>query len=447
MDFQFGQSLFKRVRILSYPVVLIASFLLLTGQAGCDRLPFFGGQKPVTLKYWGLWEPSEVMAPLINKYQKSNHKVKIEYEKQSPREYRERLISRIAAGGGPDIFRFHNSWVPMLKNHLYQIPNKIVEKTTFDKIFYPVSVSDLTATNGVWGIPLEFDGLGLYINLDLFKAAGIDKIPTTWDELRTTASQLTVRDGGKIKTAGVALGSAKNVDHFSDILALMMLQNGATLINPTDQLAQDAVDFFTLFTKAPVEARVWDETQPASTLAFAQGNLAMYFAPSWRVFEIKAANPSLNFKIVPVPQLPGAKVTWASYWVEGVSVKSKNKEAAAAFLKFLSQPDNLQLFYTEAAKTRLFGEPYSRVDLAQTLADDPFVGAYLADAATAKSGPFSSTTFDNGLNDRTIAVLAQSVDLVLKGQSAKDVLTAADRDLQTIFAEFGLVSPPAATPR
>ncbi len=409
-------------------------------------IPFFGQrEQPVTIKYWGLWEPKSVMDAVFAKYQATNPNVTIEYELQTPRDYRERLQERIQTGTGPDIFRFHNTWVPMLKNELAQIPESAIDKQTFKNTYYEVAVKDLTAPNGLWGVPLEFDGLGLYYNEDLLKAAGFTQPPTNWDQLRTMAATLTVRDQtGKIQTSGVALGTAENIDHFSDILAVMMLQNGVDLSKiitgseKRDKLATDALDFYTLFRKA--DTRVWDETQESSTQAFAGGRLAFYLAPSWRAFEIKTANPALNFKITPIPQLPGGRVNWASYWVEGVSTKSENKEVAHDLLKFLTQPDTLQAFYTEAAKLRLFGEPYPQPALASQVLTDPFVGAYIQSAPTAKSFPAATFTFDNGLNDRIVNFFADAVNSVNAGTPTKAALETLTKGINQVFSQFGVTA-------
>ena len=72
------------------------------------------------------------------------------------------------------------------------------------------------------------DGLGLYINEDLFATAGVTP-PTTWTEVISIVPRLTVKNGSTIVTSAIALGTATNVEHFSDILALMFLQNGASL--------------------------------------------------------------------------------------------------------------------------------------------------------------------------------------------------------------------------
>lgn len=435
---------FGKKSIVFYSFLIFAPAIF----AACT-IPFFGQKQPepVTIKYWGLWESKEVMEQVFAKYTQANPHVTIAYELNDPRDYRERLQARIAQGSGPDIFRFHNTWVPMLKTELAQIPSSVIDSQTFKNSFYPVAVTDLQAPEGFWGIPLEFDGLGLYYNVDLLKAAGITAPPANWDQLRTTAATLTVKDeAGKIKTSGVALGTADNIDHFSDILAVMMLQNGVDLKNiatgdeKRDGLAVDALDFYTLFAKSG-EARTWDDTLESSTLAFAAGKLAFYFGPSWRAFEIKTANPTLAFKIAPIPQLPGERINWATYWVEGVSAKSKVSKEAFKLLKFLSQEDTLQTFYTEAAKIRLFGEPYPLVSLGGSIAQDPFVGAYIQQAPTAQSFPAVAATFDNGLNDRIINFFKDAVNSVNSGTNTKTALETLSKGISQVYSQFGITSP------
>jgi len=386
------------------------------------------------LVYWGLWEPESVMAEIISEYQNSHPKIKINYVLQSPKDYRERLQTAIMKGSGPDIFRFHNTWVQMLKDYLAPIPSTVMDSATFEKIFYPVAKNDLRLGSNYIGIPLEIDNLALFYNEEIFSIAG--KLPpTTWDEFRKTALELTVRDAaGKIQTAGAALGVTSNVDHWSDILGLMFLQNGANLEKPTDNLAEDALTFFTLFSRFD---RVWDETLPSSTYFFASGRLAMYFGPSWRFFEIKALNPKLKFKIIPVPQLPGVNITWASYWVEGVNNKSGNVTEAWEFLKYLSSKQTMEKLYQAQSKLRFFGEPYSRTDMADLLKNEPYVGVFVEQAPKAKSWYLSSRTFDNGINDKIIKYYEDAVNAVNKGAGPKEALATVAQGVAQVLSQYG----------
>lgn len=393
------------------------------------------GDKKITLTYWGLWEPESVINPIITEYQKTHPGVVINYSQKSHKDYRERLQSALARGEGPDIFRFHNTWLPMLKKELAPAPSEIVQILDLEKNFYPVVSEDVKVAGQVFGVPLEFDSLALFYNTKIFNTAGKSP-PTTWEDLRRTALDLTVRDkDGNIQVAGVALGTTNNVDHFSDILGLMMLQNGADLSKPTGPLAEDALKFYTLFAMTD---KVWDRNLPGSTYAFATEKVAMIFAPSWRAHEIDQINPNLKYKTIPVPQLPETKVAWATYWVEGVSAKSKNIKAAWEFLAYLSSKEELTKLYTKASQIRNFGEPYPRKDLLAQLENDPVVGAFVKQGPYAKSWYLCSQTHDNGINDRMIKYFEDAVNAVLQGKPATNALTTAAQGVAQILAQYGI---------
>ncbi len=424
---------------LKIVITLFAAVVL----AGCTLIPGLKKQESVTLRYWGLWESATTVNQIIADYKKIKPNVEIIYEKKSPQQYREALVNQTQQGKGPDIFRFHNTWTPMIESILSPVPSSVVSQSEFKKNFYPTVISDIRNSQKQFvGVPLEVDGLGLFWNEDILKAAGITAPPSTWQELAQIAAALTVRDqAGNIQTAGVALGTASNVDHFSDILGLMILQNGGDPKLPTDKASADALEYYASFAKG--NNRVWDETLPSSTVAFAGANVAMYFAPSWRAIEIKNANPLLRFRVAPVPQLEGGKVAWASYWVEGVSAKSPHQQEAWEFVKYLVQDDTLVKFYGEAAKSpgRFFGEPYPKVSMAPKLASDPVVGAFIADAPYMRSFPMASRTFDNGLNDQIIKAYEDAVNSVAKGNTPKGALEIAAKNIGTVLSRFTRTAP------
>jgi len=69
----------------------------------------------------------------------------------------------------------------------------------------------VTKDNKIYGLPWNAYAMGLGYNIKLLKAAGFDKPPATWDELRTMAKKLTNRDAGvvgfsMINDAGPATG-------------------------------------------------------------------------------------------------------------------------------------------------------------------------------------------------------------------------------------------------
>jgi multiple sugar transport system substrate-binding protein len=368
-------------------------------------------------------------------FEAQNPGIKVNYQQQTYRDYRERLQAAIASGKGPDIFRFHASWVPMLKSELSEMPATVFTPSQFQQTFFPVASEQLLQSGKLYGVPLMYDGLALIYNKEVFNTANAQP-PKTWAELRDLAQKLTIRENGKIRRGGIAIGNATNVDNFSDILGLLMLQNGANPADPTSQKAQEALQFYTDFY---TQSRVWDASLPNSTVAFARGDAAMIIAPSWRIHEIRTQNPNITIGVAPVPQLGSTKITWATYWAEGVSAQSKNKEAAWKLLKFLSTPEALQKLHSDASKERSFGEIYPRVDMANMLADSPYAAAYLADAPYAKDWYMNSFTHDNGLNDQIIKYFEDAVTgVVNQTTSANVAMTTVSQGLLQILRQYNL---------
>lgn len=429
-----------------FPILLV--LLLILGAIGGAVYYFFGQKNEntavtpgtsttakKTITYWGLWEPTTVMQEVLSDFEKQNPEYKVEYVQQSYKEYRERLQAEIAKGTGPDVFRFHASWVPMLKNELSPLPDKIMTQSEFSQTFYPVATQQLTYNNQIVGIPLMIDGLGLYYNKDIFSVANKTP-PKNWEELKQTSQALTIRAGDKITRGGVAMGTTSNVEHFSEIVALLMLQNGADPANPTTPQAIEAINFYLDFGE---KLKVWDTTLPNATVAFAKGDVAMMIAPSWRAHEIKQQNPNLQFDIVPVPQLPDKeRTTWASFWAEGVSQQSKDKDGAWKLLKYLSSAEVEKKFYSEASKTRAFGELYSRKDLADEIANAQYVGAYIQDAPYAKAWYLNAYTHDNGINDQIIKYYEDALN---KGIGAlSESMKTVQQGMTQVLSQYGVVS-------
>ena len=396
-----------------------------------------GSSSDITV--WG-FEDGGLMSDVFSKFEATSG-IEVVYAQQTKEDYRERLVNSLARGVGPDVFIFHNSWVPMILAYADRIPKEVLDDSSYQNTFYPIVSSDLKTEEGFLGIPLWLDGLALYINGDIFASSG-KSAPITWDELRRTAYDLTRKDvDGRIVQAGVALGVTSNVDHWQDIVSLMMLQNGASIQNPDDKLASHSLSFFTIFEK---EDKVWDETLPASTLAFSKGKVAMYFAPSWRALEIRKLNPNLSFRIVPVPQLPKfsaqeSDVTAASYWVWGVSQKSKNKKNAWELLRFLSEKETMVSFYQSGLIY-----PYSRVDAADLVADN-YLSAYLEAAQFAKSSYLVSFTYDggSGINTRFSKVYEKALELIRERGESEEVLENLATEVRGILKDWGV---PGGTP-
>ncbi|MFC1710491.1 ABC transporter substrate-binding protein, partial [Patescibacteria group bacterium] len=335
-----------------------------------------------------------------------------------------------------------NTWVPMLGNELDNVPNSVMGTADFAQNYYPVITSDVASGTGLVGVPMGYDALTLFVNEKMFKEEGIS-YPTNWVELREAAKSLTKREEGQITRAGVAMGRTENVDHWQEIVGLMLIQNGVNLSNPEGQNTEDVIAYYTLFSRAD---KVWDETLPQSTAAFAAGKVAMYFGRSWRAFNIEEQNPDLEFRTIPLPQLPKESpdepsISYATYWVEGVWTKSKNKDVAWDFIKFLSQKQTLEKFYKSASDARGFGEAYPRVDMQQLLADHPIQGSIISLAPVAQSWYLADRTFDGdtGINSQISKYFEDAINGINTDLQMEDVMKTLTPGVVQVLTQYGLV--------
>ncbi|MGE5041883.1 MAG: ABC transporter substrate-binding protein [Candidatus Levyibacteriota bacterium] len=412
---------------------------------------FAGKQGPVTLTYWGLWEDSTVMSQVIADFNRTHPTIHVNYEKRDIKgegQYIDRLTTRINNGNGPDIFRFHNSWPLELvgTGNLLPLPNDVVKSLGLDTDYYSVVKSDLQKNGAFYGVPLQIDTLALFVNKDLLKAGDIANAPTSWDTLADVAASLTVPDEtGKIKTSGVALGGYENIAHASDVISLLLVQNRADIYHISGKSKQNAIDalagYYIPFGKGDSsgKGKTWDTDMENSKLAFADGSLAMYFGYSWDILDIKAKNPSLNFEIVPVPHLAADRAeTIASYWVEGVSAKTKHPKEAFEFLKYLGSKDTLQKMYTLESKSRLFGELYPRKDMKASLASNPLLKPFLDQADNAVSTPFSSDTYDAAMNTALNTYLGNAINAMLNNTSPDSAIDTLGSGETEVLSKYGV---------
>lgn len=391
---------------------------------------FFGNTSgPVTLTMWGVWEKPEVMDMLIKKYQETHPNVTITYEDRSvlkPEDYKDRVFSRADQALGADIVRIHNSWVPSLRSVLSAMPSSMMDANTYQTSFYPVSAQSAVFDGKIYALPAYYDGLVLVYNKDHFEEIGQDTPPTVWEEFRRIALRLKVvtaeenSSAQKVIRSGAAIGTADNIDHFSDILGLMWSQANVTIPDEIDsRAAQDALTFYTNFVK---EDNVWEPSFPEAAAAFAQEKVSMIIVPSWAVLDILAVRPDLNLAVAPVPQaIVESPATWGSFWMDAVPSSSKNQKAAWEFLNFLSQEEQQLTLFSEASKIRPFGAAYSRVSLGTQLQNNVYLKPLVDTAPFAKSAEISARSG----NKKQVDALRTAVNEVLGGATAEDALKKA----------------------
>lgn len=404
-------------------------------------------EKKGEITWWSLGMNESVLKKMIEEYQSNNPKAKINLIAESEIDYRERLENSLKEGKGPDVFTIHNSWVPMFIDELDPIPSDVYNEKDFSADYYPVIVKNLKTSVGIVGIPLEYDALTLFINDEIFSYSG--KVPPrTWDQFKKLATELTTKDNrGFILQSGAALGLTENVDYWPDLIALLMIQNKSNLYSPSGTGPYEAMSFFGDFFGTD---KVWNSTLPASTIAFAEGKVAMFFAPSRTVDEIKKIDPNLKFRTITVPQVrrddpKEPEIAYATFRVQSVWKKSTDKDLAWDFLKFLSTKESLEKMNQGLTAIGVQAKTYPRIDMRDKLINDRVLGSVVALAPAATSWYLADKTNDGteGINTLVNGVYKKTVDTVSATRGRGDpipLLKTLSSELKKVLIKFNVTN-------
>lgn len=378
--------------------------------------------QPVTLSYWGVFNNTADFTELFADYKALHPNITINYSKFRAEEYKQKLLEAFAEDRGPDLFSIHNTWIGEYKNNLEAMPSSVkipfqeikgsIKKetiTTIKKIpsislmnlkndFVEVVYDDCVRDGKIYCLPLNIDNLALYYNRDLLNANAIPFPPKTWEEFQENTQKITKYDkDGYILQSAAPLGTSGNISRFSDILSLLMIQNGAVM-NDGDRVAFNmpigastyvpamrALQFYKAFSNPSKEVYTWNNEMPNSLDTFIQGRTAFFFGYSYHKPIIQARAPKLNFAISEVPQISEASIgsagiNVANYWVEVVPKKSKQKDIAWNFIQFVAADTKENAKYLARVK-----RPTALRALVNGQLDDMDINIFARQVLTAKS--------------------------------------------------------------
>jgi len=429
VEYSFGQTIIKETTMKKKIIVLFLLLVFfLTAGLGCKNP---GGEakkkmQPITLKYWRVYDEEDAFDKIIKKYKSLHSFVTIEYKKFRFDEYEKELLNALAEDRGPDIFSIPSTWIAEYQNKIQPMPAQTtmvypVIKGTLKKELIPElrTVKSLTlrelknnfvdivyddvllkkdGEEKVYGLPLYMDTLAMYYNRDLLNNAGITKAPENWNKkFQETVKKLTKQNNkGLLIQSGVGMGGAENIERSADILALLMMQNGAVMSQGNSILFHEippgndrdynpglgALQFYTDFANPAKEVYCWNNNLSSSIDLFTQGNLAMMFGYSYHLPTIKARAPKLNFGIAKIPQIEGSgnqTKNFANYWVETVSAKSKHIDEAWDFVQFATRKEQAKTYLEKTKK------PTALKSLVNEQIDDLEIGSFAEQVLTAKS--------------------------------------------------------------
>jgi ABC-type glycerol-3-phosphate transport system substrate-binding protein len=329
--------------------VFIASLFVFSGCVKSSNPSY-----KVDLEVWGVFDNSDSLEKISSEYKKINpHVGDIKYRKFTIDSYKNDLIDALASGQSPDIFWINNTWMPSFEDKVEPAFDWLTNESEFRSNFVDVVVNDFLIDKKIYAAPLSVDSLALYYNKDIFNSVGITTPPKTWEEFDEDVRKTTrIDQNDNIVQAGASLGTAYNINRSTDILGLLMFQNGVKMVGdekkevtfnkvinlPNGQTAkagENALNFYTQFARRNSSVYTWNPRMHYSIDSFYEGTSATMLNYSWQYSTVKSKNSKLNFAVAVIPQISvDNPVNYANYW--GLAV-SKNKVLSDSQKKKLSE--------------------------------------------------------------------------------------------------------------
>jgi len=350
----------------------------------------------VRLSGWAS-SPSEtaLLQSLLYQFAVANPDIVVKYEPITG-DFWQKIKTMVASNTEPDIYYMDIFQFPFFasKEVLVPLDDYMAKDGVKTSDFIPSLINAFTYQGKVYGIPKDFNTLGLFYNKTMFKDAGLAE-PTdkwTWDDLKNAAKALTKKDQ-KIFGFGTPADPGRfPVFVFQDGGTIMKDDFSDTTLDSPEAI--DAATFYTSFRKEGIGAIPSDIGVDWQGTGFGKGQLAMVYEGGWLIPYLKDQFPTLEYGVVTPPAGPKGKGNLVFTVAYSISKNSKHPDAAWKVVNFLTNVDSQTTVLQSS-----FALP-SRVSLSSSdyLKNNPNVKAIWDGAADAR--PFMWGLYGSDVNDK-----------------------------------------------
>lgn len=314
------------------------------------------------------------LAQIVAEFNAAQSKIKVTYRELPPpsssTEVHQQLVQSLSRGDGSvDVFTQDVIWIAEFANAGWALPLDDYFDTAARADYFPGLIDACTWEGKLTALPWFVDSGMLYYRKDLLDGAGA-QVPTTWDQLVSTAQQLQAANKAKFGL----LWQGKQAEVLVCDLVEFVGSAGGSILDadgrtvkiadgPAVQGVQFMYDTMNKLKVTPKDVLSWDE-EP-SRRPFTAGQAA--FLRNWSYVYTTAQDPQQSqvvdkVGVAPLPAFAGGKSTAClGGYQYGVSASSKNKDAAVEFIRWLSTPATQLKFATQVglapSRASVFDDP------------------------------------------------------------------------------------------
>lgn len=319
-------------------LVSAAVFLALSGAAALAD---------TTIEFIQWWEPempASALRGIMDGFEAANPGIKVKLVSGPYSATHDQIVTGAASGTLSDVVGLDGAWVNGLAKQGAIAPmDGMMDDAKYDRS----QIADIVKVDGKsLMFPLASFVYPVFVNLDLAKAAGVDKLPSTRTEFAVAAKKMTNADKNQYGwVLPLSLQTPNGIQN--DVMSWVwasgqsMLKDGKPDVN--NAAVVDALNYIESLNHAGViSPGIFAKKEQDKVEEFVNGRVGMMIDSLAHINLIHQRNPNLKFGISALPAADGYTgkrgLPYAS-WGIGISASSKHQAEAWKLVAYLMSPE------------------------------------------------------------------------------------------------------------
>lgn len=345
-------------KVIKTTVSLLLSSLMVLSAVGCSKTDNttknVEGKTKLVFQIWDIFQKPGMEA-MAAAYNAKNPNVEIEVQVTNWDEYWTKLEAAATSGGLPDVFWMHtNEFMKYATaGQLADLTNLYddVSKTYYNDNFPNGLVSNVTIDDKIYGVPKDWDTIGLVYNKEIFDAAGVSYPDETWDWNTMTEAAQKIFD--TTKKYGFLAPLDDQAGYWNTVYQAggFILNEDRTKSGFNDEATKKGIKYYT-------GLQLDHNFSPAQTYfaenevqsSFFSEQAGMFFAGSWSMKPWLDNYPDMvgKWDVAVLPKCPDpikgdGRATIYNGLSYATGANGKNSDVAKDFIKFLGTEEAMNI--------------------------------------------------------------------------------------------------------
>ena len=292
---------------------------------------------PIEITFWSLFTggDGEFFDAMVDEFNRTHDDIVMTTDTVKHTNYYTKLTTALTAKNAPDVVVVHRNhlldYVP--KGVLYPLDDLMADVNAPLDDFVPAALDGCRFDGKIYSLPLDVHALIMYYNKDLFAAAGITKVPVSYDEFVQTVKTVQEKTGVMGAAVDNTTATYKAYTLTRLFMSFMEQQGGSVLSDDLKSAAfnnrqgeialQGLID---MVQKSGITPEGLD--YDSSMSAFKLGDAAIHINGVWACGSFEKQE-GLNFSAVPLPGMFGPPKAWSGFPYTGDSRTERNESGKA----------------------------------------------------------------------------------------------------------------------